>query len=162
MVLKSVLKTSHQKRVERFMRLAGQTVPETVSIPDVETRILRAKLIMEEAMETVKAMGIRLFCDGDDSVSLNYDDLGFCESGEAADIIEVIDGCCDVIVVTTGTLSAFGVPDDPCQMEVDQSNLRKFGPGSFRRDDGKWMKPPDWRPPNIREALNRQGVQFGD
>ena len=46
----------------------------------------------------------------------------------------------------------------PCdeQKEVDQANLRKFGPGSYERDDGKWIKPPDWTPPDILGVLERQ------
>jgi len=59
-------------------------------------------------------------------------------------------------VVTIGTLIAFGVDDEPVLEEVDQANLRKFGPGSYERDDGKWIKPPDWTPPDILGVLERQ------
>jgi predicted HAD superfamily Cof-like phosphohydrolase len=70
------------------------------------------------------------------------------------DLLQVIDGCCDIKVVTTGTLSAFGVHDSPFQQEVDRTNLAKFGPGGHRRDDGKWIKPPDWQPPRIQQILD--------
>lgn len=158
MIRKEVLKSGHQKRVESFMRKAGQGVPDAVTIPDGETRVLRAKLIMEEAMETVKALGVVLYCDGDGSVDLLYADLGFSDKGvEYVDVPEVVDGCCDIKVVTTGTLSAFGVADDPCQIEVDNANLRKFAEGGYRREDGKWIKPADWRPPNWVRILGEQG-----
>jgi predicted HAD superfamily Cof-like phosphohydrolase len=71
-------------------------------------------------------------------------------------MVEIVDGCADVIVVTTGTLSACGVADSAVQNEVDQANLRKFGPGSYKREDGKWMKPPDFRPPDIEAVLAAQ------
>ncbi len=51
--------SSHQQRVEHFMRQARQPLPEEPSIPSEEIRRLRAKLILEEALETIKALG---FC----------------------------------------------------------------------------------------------------
>lgn len=55
-----------------------------------------------------------------------------------------------------GTLSACGIAYAPILREVDDANLRKFGPGGRRREDGKWLKPPDWEPPKIRERLEEQ------
>jgi predicted HAD superfamily Cof-like phosphohydrolase len=71
-------------------------------------------------------------------------------------MIEVADGCADVSVVTIGTLSACGIADKPLLKEVDESNLRKFGPGYSKREDGKWIKPPDWKVPDIAKVLNEQ------
>jgi predicted HAD superfamily Cof-like phosphohydrolase len=73
----------------------------------------------------------------------------------ALNTAEVIDGCCDLKVVTTGTLSAFGLPDELFQEEVDTNNLAKFGPGGRRREDGKWVKPPNHKPPDIAGLLKR-------
>lgn len=156
MIRREVFKSAHQRRIESFMRKAGQAVPESVTIPDGATRLLRAKLILEEAFETVKALGVHVYCDGDSDVPLLFDDLGF-EELPNCDLKEVVDGCCDISVVTMGTLSAFGLPDDPFLIEVDLSNLRKFGEGSYRREDGKWMKPPNWRPPAIERVLAEWG-----
>ena len=153
-----VFKSQHQKRVERFMHLAGQAVPETVTIPDEDTRLLRAKLILEEAFETINALGVDVFCDGDITVPLQPCDIELLVSEDRdCDLFEVVDGCCDIMVVTTGTLSAFGVIDDLCQIEVDNANLRKFGPGGYKREDGKWVKPPDWVQPDWKSVLSRQG-----
>jgi predicted HAD superfamily Cof-like phosphohydrolase len=69
--------------------------------------------------------------------------------------VEVVDGCADISVVTIGTLIAFGVDDETVLEEVDASNLRKFEPGSYRREDGKWIKPPSWTPPDIEGAIER-------
>ena len=145
--------TAHYERVREFMQRAGQETPDQPTIPDAATRVLRAKLIVEEALETVAALGVELSVHASsavaDQVTIGRDaDLNFQATGDV-DLEGVVDGCADISVVTMGTLIAFGVDDDAVLQEVDQANLRKFAPGSYRREDGKWMKPPDWRPPNI-------------
>jgi predicted HAD superfamily Cof-like phosphohydrolase len=143
-------KSSHQLRVEIFMARAGQAVPLTPVMPDEDTRRFRAKIILEETMETIKALGC--------SVVINQKTM-LPEIGEfryKPDLIEIVDGCADIRVVTTGTLSACGVADHEIQLEVDLNNLGKFGPGSYKREDGKWMKPPTWTPPNIERILQEQ------
>lgn len=151
-------RSEHQLAVDEFMTRAGQHLPDKPTIPDAATRILRAKLIMEEALETIKAMGVMLWCDEDPSVKLQYDDMGFTAMTEdKVNLVEVVDGCCDIAVVTTGTLSAFGVSNLGPQRLVDESNLAKFGEGGYCREDGKWIKPPNWQPPNLLRELIRQG-----
>jgi len=154
-------KTGHQKRIEKFMRLAEQDVPCEPTMPDGSTRLLRAKLIFEEAMETIDALGVDVMIaptQGQvDAIALHD---GFYELKVNPDrlpnMIEIADGCADISVVTIGTLSACGIADKPLLKEVDESNLRKFGPGGHRREDGKWIKPTDWRAPDIAKVLNEQ------
>ena len=69
-------------------------------------------------------------------------------------LVEIADGCADMSVVAMGTLLSCGIDDVELLKEVDESNLRKFGEGSYRREDGKWMKPPGWEPPNIQGVLD--------
>lgn len=139
------------------MQKAGQDTPAEPTIPDAATRVLRAKLILEEALETAEALGVAVHTNGGDaSVQITGDaDLRFEAIGEA-DLEGIVDGCADISVVTIGTLIAFGVDDEPILEEVDQANLRKFAPGSYVRDDGKWMKPPDWQPPDILGTIKKQ------
>jgi predicted HAD superfamily Cof-like phosphohydrolase len=139
------------------MQLAGQEAPRTPTIPDDDTRLLRARLILEEALETVRALGVTVQ-DRKTGGVFTDDDLEFEVTG-SVDLEGVVDGCADISVVTIGTLVAFGVDDEPILEEVDEANLRKFGPGSFAREDGKWMKPPDWVPPDIIGVIERQEVQ---
>lgn len=143
--------TPHYQRVKEFMQKVGQDTPEGAIIPDAKIRILRAKLILEEALETVEALGVTVQHQGHQITEegLEYD------APNPVDLKEVVDGCADISVVTIGTLIAFGVDDEPVLEEVDASNLRKFGPGSYRREDGKWMKPPGWTPPDIMAAVDR-------
>jgi predicted HAD superfamily Cof-like phosphohydrolase len=148
--------TKHQRRVEEFMRLAEQEVPKTPTIPSEEVRILRAKLIMEEAFETIeKGLGVSIEVGVGISVETNIDSLTFRLNGEP-NLLEIADGCADLSVVTIGTLSACGIKDGPLLREVDRTNLMKFEEGGYKREDGKWIKPSDWIPPNIPRILERQ------
>lgn len=143
-------KSVHQERVELFMAKAGQAVPDRPTIPDEETCRLRAKLILEEAMETIEALGFQVVMKPFDG------EIEIGRKTHEPDLEQVVDGCADIQVVTTGTLSAFGVADADIMIEVDNNNLSKFGPGGYRREDGKWMKPPTWTPPDIKGILEDQ------
>lgn len=145
-------RTKHQKRVEHFMLRAGQGVPTSPRLPDKDVRLLRASLILEEAIETISALGfgVRIRDKGNGDM---FEIISCCEPN----LIEIADGCADLSVVTIGTLSACGICDKSVLQEVDASNLRKFGKGSYRRDDGKWMKPKDWKKPDLEKVLKQQG-----
>lgn len=152
-------KTDHQKRVEGFMRLAGQDVPASPEIPPEAVRLLRAKLIFEEAMETIHALGFEVVArvpyPQPNELVIRSENIKM-EAALEPDLIEIADGCADISVVTIGTLSACGIADRPLLEEVDESNLQKFGQGSHRREDGKWMKPAGWVPPKIEKVLDEQ------
>lgn len=158
------MKTEHQLNVENFMLLAGQAVPSTPMIPSEDIRRLRAKLIFEETLETIKALGFSIEIDMGPSQGLlvldeiDGDEVMLC-AGLEPDLEQIVDGCCDIKVVTTGTLSACGVQDHAYQNEVDHNNLAKFGPGHSRRADGKLIKPPDHKPPRIIELLEGDGYE---
>jgi predicted HAD superfamily Cof-like phosphohydrolase len=145
------LRSPHQRRVDKFMRLAHQSVPLKPQILTPEQRVLRARLIMEEALETVEALGVKIefsasIQHSDVTLELGFDDLKFRAEG-VMDLVGTVDGCFDLRVVTTGTLSAVGVPDSG-QRIVDDNNLDKFGPGHSIDSFGKLVKPPGHRPPN--------------
>jgi len=152
------VQTPHQKRVEDFMEKAEQELPDTPTVPDEETRILRARLILEEALETIwKGLGITTLLHGDGiHYPVRIDDLKFMPE-EEVNLVEVADGCADISVVTTGTLSACGIKDEKLLEEVDGHNLKKFGPGGYKDDGGKWIKPKDLQPPDITGILKEQG-----
>lgn len=179
-------KSSHYQRIESFMKLAGQEVPATPQIPSKEVRLLRAKLILEEALETINALGCAVYHQQGiheltmDSAHLHLD--------YEPNLVEIADGCADISVVTIGTLIACGIHDTELLEEVDKSNLAKFvtprcknccSPtrllpgtegvyeclrfdceyrikGPYRRSDGKWIKPPDWKKPDIQQILDAQ------
>lgn len=144
--------TKHQRRVQEFMFMAGQAIPLRPTMPDAETRKLRAALILEEALETIEALGFDLLQISSKEIELRE----CCEP----DLERIADGCADLSVVTIGTLAACGIQDGPLLREVDKSNLSKFEDG-YRRDDGKWMKGPKWKAPDIISVLKQQGYGMG-
>lgn len=151
-------RSHHQRKVDQFMVLAKQELPNYPMMPCEAVRKLRAKLIFEECLETIEALGFDvkvLAAGGLDGFSEVRKDSVVFESNGKEDLVEITDGCCDIRVVTTGTLSACGIPDEVVQDEVDNNNLAKFGPGHSWRDDGKLIKPADHKPPRIAEIIAR-------
>lgn len=146
-------KSPHQRMVEELMHRAGQEVPLFPTIPCEAVRRLRAKIILEEAIETIHGLGFDIVMTGGHRV-LGDDRYELSSAGHVPpDLDEIVDGCADIRVVTTGTLSACGMPDELLTLEVDKNNLEKFGPGGYRREDGKWMKPPGHQPPRVRAII---------
>lgn len=96
--------------------------------PQVRRPELRASLIEEEASETCAAM-------------------------RGGDLVESIDGLCDLLCVTYGAAVEFGVNLAPFWDEVHRTNMAKVG-GPLR-EDGKRLKPPGWTPPDIAGVLAR-------
>lgn len=159
-------RSGHQLRVEEFMRRAKQDLPHTPIIPSVEVRLLRARLILEEALETIDALGVTLEVESKSHfsgagtrypVDKSNVKLASKLSG-SCDIIGVADGVADISVVSIGTLAAFGIGALPILEEVDRTNLAKFtGDAHKCSETGKWLKPSDWKPPKILEILVDQG-----
>jgi predicted HAD superfamily Cof-like phosphohydrolase len=150
------LKSETQKRIELFMRASGQTVNDRPAVPNRIDRILRAKLLWEETLETIEALGVVVRDFTDTPITKGCRDISFEDAGDnAVDLVEAIDGCIDVIVIATGTLSTLGVPDTPHQIEVDNANLRKIGPDGkcVIREDGKLLKPVGWTGPDHLRVL---------
>lgn len=138
------------------MELAQQTLPETPGMPLTSVRMLRASLILEEALETIEALGLGVWAQQMHS-PLRMAGVEITEArGREPNLIAIVDGCCDLMVVTTGTLSACGVADNEVQRAVDLNNLAKFGPGHSLRPDGKLIKPPGHLPPDLRSILKNQ------
>lgn len=151
----------HIEAVRKFMELAGQGLPEKPQPPDEDTRLLRAKLIFEEAMETIeRGLGVSVRVQGHlTAPGINVEFL--LTQGREPNMEELIDGVNDILVVSTGTALAAGIDPEKHQEAVDEANLRKFSEGGYRSDgtdgnpEGKWIKPPGWTPPNHQELLEK-------
>lgn len=104
---------------------------EIATTPMVLSGEFRAKLIEEEAKET-------------------------CDAIRAGDLVEAIDGLCDLLYVVYGAAVTFGVDLEPFFDEVHRTNLNKVENGSVRAD-GKLLKPEGWEPPRIAEMLRQLG-----
>lgn len=151
------MQSIHQQQVSKFMTLAKQEVPIFPTEPSLKIRELRAKLILEEALETIeKGLGVSIQINmmNGNYVDLEYNNLRF-EADRPFSLVETADGACDISVVTTGTLSACGLDDYELQEAVNQNNLDKFGPGHTWREDGKLIKPPGHKPPDLAAIIER-------
>lgn len=135
--------------LRNWMLAGGQTVHHqpTVDISDTD-RVLRARLVLEEVMEFVEAMG----CDVDFS-----NKIGVVDAGRAVDLVEAADAMVDIMVVTVGSSHTLGVNLGPCWQEVMQTNWAKFPNGEVLHDEtGKITKPEGWLPPDLAPILERQ------
>ncbi len=149
------MKSEHYCKLEQFMKLAGQERPKTPKIPSREVRKLRAKLIFEECLETITALGFAVITLNERVDGKTVYHPTFIED-EEPNLIEIADGCADIKVIATGTLVACGIHDVELQNEVDKNNLTKFGKGHRIREDGKLIKPPNHQPPDIAKILKDQ------
>ena len=158
-------KSEHQQRVEKFMQRAQHDVPNFPTVPLNAVCELRASLILEEALETIEALGVsisltsRAIVGGMQKLTqrLTMDDLQI-EATHDPSLVGIADGCADISVVTTGTLSACGIADAELLRMVDDSNLAKFEGDYHVRADGKLVKPTDWKAPDIAQLLADLGA----
>lgn len=149
------MKSIHQQKIEKFMELAGQKIPTVPSIPSNNERILRAKLIMEETLETIsKGLGVNISHMGN-HVNIAIQDLQF-NIYKDVDLVEIADGVADISVVSIGTLSCCGIHDTELFDAIDNNNLDKFSDGHSFREDGKLIKPPGHKPPDIAGIIMLQ------
>lgn len=143
-------------RVLEFMEKAKQPARYTPTQPDKDTRLLAAKLVFEEARETIEAFGCRIVAGqtgGHEIVAL--DDSTFDMEG-------AVDGCIDTIYVCHWGLNAMGVADALPTLEVCDANDRKFAEGHWIDSSGKLRKPPGWVGPDIAGAIEAQKNWKGD
>lgn len=104
---------------------------------------LRRKLILEALLDTLEGLGLKITDIEKATITLVEPNM-----------IEAIDGMCDLIYVTIGTAIEFGIDLQPFFDEVHRSNMAKAG-GS-KDASGKTLKPPGWTPPNIVGELTHQ------
>ena len=115
-----------QDMVAEFHRKFDIPVGEKPAIPPDTTRQLRVRLIQEEFAELQEAMA-------------------------AQDLPGVAKELADLLYVVYGTAVSYGVDMDPVFREVHRSNLSKVG--GYKREDGKWVKPPTYSPADVKSLL---------
>lgn len=128
---------SYYQKVRQFMELMDQNpIPSSPVVRNMETRILRWRLITEEYRELYDEMWL----DG-----LTEDNLANFAKEMA-----------DLIYVVVGTAVAFGIDMDAIFDEVHRSNMSKY-PVTYR-EDGKILKGPNYLPPDIKAVLKRLAI----
>ncbi|HET7910061.1 MAG TPA: MazG nucleotide pyrophosphohydrolase domain-containing protein [Nitrospira sp.] len=118
-----------QMMVKRFHRLFDIVVQQTPNLVDEHTRVLRERLIHEEFEELKEAMA-------------------------SHDLSAIAKELADLLYVVYGTAVSYGIDMGPVFREVHRSNMSKIG--GYKREDGKWVKPPTYSPAAIEPILMRQ------
>jgi predicted HAD superfamily Cof-like phosphohydrolase len=122
-----------QEDIVTLMNQFNQQVKDSPELPDAETRLLRARLVFEEALEFVKGCGctVRMTAAGlnGEAGAAVINDIGVVLDPDGTpDFAEYVDGRIDQLVVTYGALNAAGVKAQPAWDEVQRSNMSKAWP----------------------------------
>lgn len=147
--------TKEQQLVRDFMLKAEQKCPPKPTVPDLKTRKLRARLMLEEVLETINdGLGLDVQ-DKYSEESLKIDNINFYED-KKPDLVELADGLGDLYYVSyCGTALAYGIDMEPVFEEIQKSNISKFIDG-YEDKNGKWKKGPSFRPPDIKSIIDKQ------
>ena len=78
------------------------------------------------------------------------------ESMQDRDMPAIADGIADGIYVLLWTANALGIDLEPVWNTIQSANMEKVSPAVFR-EDGKLLKPPGWKHPDIATILEAQG-----
>lgn len=76
---------------------------------------------------------------------------------DAENLVDELDALIDLMVVTIGAICSMGINPQDAWDEVMRTNFAKIDPttGKVRkREDGKILKGPDWRPPNLEPFVS--------
>lgn len=140
-----------QEQVQEFHEATGGLG----ALDTPEGRRLRAKLIMEEAVETVAALGFYAsghFAEPESKLYAGELIGFFTREYEKFDLLDFIDGLCDLTYVTMGGAVNADINLERHFEEVHQANMRKLaGP---KRADGKQLKPEGWVGPDHQKVLD--------
>ena len=122
-----------QQDIVTLMKQFNQQVKESPQLPAPETRLLRARLVFEEALEFVKGCGCTVTrrlagSNGEDQPAVIDEISVVLDPNGKPDFVEYVDGCIDQLVVTYGALNAAGVKAQPAWDEVQRSNMSKAWP----------------------------------
>lgn len=148
---------SIRDKLVEFHRAMDCPVLDKPQVPSNERVRLRASLIVEETLEFLEAC----FDDGDEARrALNNARDSLYEVMAAkprVDLVAAADALADIIYVVEGTNLEFGIDGKEVFEEVHRSNMAKAG-GPVR-EDGKRLKPPGWKPPDVAGVLRRQSLK---
>lgn len=162
----SSLLSETQKSCIFTAKASGKKLPDVAhTMPDEATRLLCARLIFEEARETIGALGF-LIAPVKDYNPFDNPEFEIVNDGVyplkpnevAPTMVQIIDGCCDTIYVATYCLTLMGVPDVPHMEEVCKANDAKFPNGVATPHPtvpGKYGKPVGWVPPDHKKFMSK-------
>jgi predicted HAD superfamily Cof-like phosphohydrolase len=93
-------------------------------------------------------------------INLIHEEVGELISAEQHNNqVEQLDALIDILVVTIGAIHSMGADAEGAWKEVMQTNFAKVDheTGTVRkREDGKVLKPVGWKPPELKQYLNKR------
>ena len=142
--------------VRRFHRVYGLPVAEDAPSLDRDRVGLRMDLIAEEFGELFGAVygpEARRIVDDAARSAKQADDRN-------RDLVGAADALADLVYVIYGMALETGIDLPAVLCEVQRSNMSKLGADGrpIYRADGKVLKGPDYRPPNLAAVLARTGT----
>lgn len=146
-----------QLDVLEFMKAADQPFSPVPIVPPREVRKLHASLILEEAMETIHAMGFELVWEISEENPRGH--YVYLDTEDGPNLTEIYDGLADTSYVVNGAANAFGLDLQAGHDEAHRSNMSKFIDG-YRRDDGKWIKGPSYSKADFATLIGKQITEF--
>ena len=121
-----------QQMVLEFHKQFDILVANTPTLPDEKTEALRVRLIQEEFEELQEAL-------------------------KSKNLTNIAKEIADLLYVVYGTAVSYGIDMEPVFQEVQRSNMSKVG--GYKREDGKWVKPPTYSPADINPIIRAQSLQ---
>jgi predicted HAD superfamily Cof-like phosphohydrolase len=122
------------KQVQAFYEAFNVPTPETMRYLHKERALLRHKLLQEEVGELLEA--------------------SMSSQGTLVDVADAITDCFYILI---GTAIEYGIAEKLPALfdEVHLSNMSKLGENGkpMYREDGKVMKGPDYRKPNLKNIV---------
>jgi predicted HAD superfamily Cof-like phosphohydrolase len=115
--------------VQEFHEQFDIHISITPSIPGEATQTLRNRLIQEEFEEFQEAM-------------------------QSKNLSAMAKELADLLYVVYGTAVSLGIDMEPVFKEVHRSNMSKIG--GYKREDGKWVKPPTYSPASLDAIISTQ------
>jgi predicted HAD superfamily Cof-like phosphohydrolase len=173
----------YQTKVKEFMTTFGQACPAKPEVPELNTRILRVKLLLEEVLELAEASGLKVTDSLGHDISLSLLKNGKIEIVNnpeiTPDLVGVADAIADISYVNYGAALAYGIDIEPVENEVHSSNMTKlftteevdqldrqkftYSPVKLsgkcllvKNNDGKVQKSPSYTPADILTLINKQ------
>lgn len=144
-----------QTQVREFHEKFGVKINETPTMPDLKERILRANLILEEALEFVQALGLRIYWTG------NNDPIISPDIEISPNLVAAADAIADLNYVVEGAAVTLGLDSEKLGDEVHRSNMSKVWPDGtvkHRESDGKVLKPPTYSPPDLQSIIYPKSI----
>lgn len=142
--------------VRRFHRIYGLPIVQDAPSLDRAHLHLRMKLVAEEFGELVGAVygrSARRLIDEAAQAARAADDSN-------RDLVATADALADLVYVIYGMALETGIDLPAVLAEVQRSNMSKLGADGLpiHREDGKVLKGPDYRPPDIAAVLSRSAL----